>query len=234
MTEDTSKSIAFESAESASLTIAPTVPQNEDIYRSALTELHGVIQSVYAILSDFNEVSVASRHVFNDCDTRLRETLSSTRSLRHKDFDQWLEVVRRAHDETETDLRTSVQEFLAEQNELSNNIIREISSSNSNRTERLAELTELLADFSRLQAARRDAIKTMLSDFKILQTKWQGELKAMLAEAKEIRLQDVKLLFEKFHRDSKQRRLAMLARRAEVATMLDAFRRERLNKFSKP
>ncbi|MGQ9806698.1 MAG: hypothetical protein ACUVRP_11570 [Chlorobiales bacterium] len=234
MTEDTSKSIAFESAESASLTIAPTVPQNEDIYRSALTELHGVIQSVYAILCDFNEVSVASRHVFSDCDTRLRETLSSTRSLRHKDFDQWLEVVRRAHDETETDLRTSVQEFLAEQNELSDNIIREISSSNSNRTERLAELTELIADFSRLQAARRDAIKTMLADFKASQTKWQGELKAMLAEAKEIRLQDVKLLFEKFHRDSEQRRLAMLARRAEVATMLDAFRRERLNKFSKP
>ncbi|MFQ3597076.1 MAG: hypothetical protein SNJ55_04155 [Chloroherpetonaceae bacterium] len=228
MTENIPTSIALEPAASA------TARQNEDIYRSALTEFRGVIQSVYAILSDFNEVSVASRHALSDCDTRLRETLSGTRSLRHKDFDEWLESVKRAHDETETDLRASVQEFLAEQSELSDNIIREISSPNSNRTERLAELTELLNDFSRLQAARRDAIKTMLSDFKASQAKWQAELKSMLAEAKEIRLQDVKLLFEKFNRDSKARRLALLARRAEVATMLDAFRRERLNKFSKP
>lgn len=233
MTEDTSTSIAFESADSASAPIAPTMPQNADLYRSALTEFHGIIQSVYAILSDFNEVSIASRHALSDCNTRLRETLSSTRSLRHKDLDRWLEGVQRTHDETETDLRTSVQEFLAEQSELSDKIIHEISSLNSNRTERLAELSELLADFSRLHAARREAIKMMLSEFKATQAKWQAELKAMLTEAKEIRLQDVKLLFEKFNRHSQQRRLAMLARRAEVAAMLEAFRKERLNKFSK-
>lgn len=209
------------------------IPQNEDIYRSALTEFHGVIQSVYAILSDFNEVSLASRHAFSDCDTRLRDTLSNTRSLRRKDFDQWFEQVKRAHDETETDLRISVQEFLAEQTELSDNIIREFSSIQNGRSERLADLAALLADFSRLQATRRDAIRAMLADFKASQAKWQTELKTMLAEAKEIRLQDVKALFEKFHHDSKQRRLAMLARRAEVAALLDAFRKERLNKFSK-
>ncbi len=234
MSEKASTFTALESAQSASLAVASSAQQNEDLYRSALTEFHGVIQSVYAILSDFNEVSIASRHVFSDCNTRLRKTLSGTRSLRHKDFDQWLESVKRAHDETETDLRMSVQEFLAEQSELSDKIIREISSPSSNRTERLAELSMLLADFSRLQAARRDAIKTMLADFKASQAKWQAELKSMLAEAKEIRLKDVKRLFEKFNHDSKQRRLAMLARRAEVAAMLDAFRKERLNKFSKP
>ncbi len=227
MPENTSTSVAFESAASAS------VPQNADLYYSALTEFHEVIQSVYAILSDFNEVSVASRHALRDCDTRLRQTLSSTRSLRHKDFDQWLESVQRAHDETETDLRTSVQEFLAEQTELSDKILRELSLSHAHRIERLSELSGLLADFSRLQAARRDAIKTMLSDFKASQAKWQAELKSMLAEAKEIRLKDIKLLFEKFHHDSRQRRLALLARRAEVAAMLEAFRQERLNKFSK-
>ncbi len=228
MTKDTSTHISFESAP------MPTEQQNADIYRSALTEFHGVIQSVYAILSDFNEVSAASRLAFKDCDTRLRETLSHTRSLRYKDFDQWLEGVKRAQDETETDLRSSVQEFLAEQTELSDTIIREVSSLTSERAERLAELSALLADFSRLQQARRDALKTMLADFKASQAKWQDELKAMLAEAKEIRLQDVKRLFEKFHRDAEQRRRAMLSRRAEVAAMLDTFRRERLNKFSKP
>jgi formate dehydrogenase maturation protein FdhE len=218
---------------STSTALALTNPQNEDIYRSALTEFHGVIQSVYAILSDFNEVSLASRHAFSDCDTKLRETLSSMRSLRRKDFDQWFQQVKRTHDETESDLRTSVQEFLAEQTELSDNIIREFSSLNTSRTERLAELSILLADFSRLQATRRDTLRAMLADFKAAQAKWQEELKTMLAEAKQIRLQDVKALFEKFHHDSKQRRLAMLARRAEVAALLDAFRKERLNKFSK-
>lgn len=222
------------SQELSSIALESTAPQNDAIYRSALTEFHGAIQSVYAILSDFNEVSVASRNAFSDCDARLRETLSSTRSLRRKDFDQWFERVKRAHDETETDLRASVQEFLAEQSELSDKIIREISSPNLGRAERLAELSTLLADFSRLQAARRDAIKTMLADFKESQAKWQAELKSMLAEAKEIRLQDVKSLFDKFHRDSEQRRRAMLARRAEVAALLDAFRQERLNKLSKP
>lgn len=216
-----------------STALATTIPQNEDMYRSALTEFHGVIQSVYAILSDFNEVSLASRHAFSDCDTKLRETLSSTRSLRRKDFDQWFQQVKRTHDETETDLRISVQEFLAEQTELSDNIIREFSSIQNGRSERLADLAALLADFSRLQATRRDALRAMLADFKASQAKWQTELKTMLAEAKEIRLQDVKALFEKFHHDSKQRRLAMLARRAEVAALLDAFRKERLNKFSK-
>lgn len=235
MNKDTSPPLAFESAKSASV---PAVQQSEDIYRSALTEFRGVIQSVYAILSDFNEVSDASRHAFIDCDNKLRETLSSTRSLRHRDFDHWLGSVKQAHDETETDLRTSVQEFLAEQSELTDKIIREIASPdfslpNSDRTNRLTELSLLLSDFSRLQAIRRDAIKTMLSDFKASQTKWQAELKSMLAEAKEIRLQDVKSLFEQFHRDSHQRRLAMLARRAEVAALLDAFRKERLSQFSK-
>ncbi len=212
---------------------APQLPQNEDIYRSALTELQGVIQSAYTILSDFHEVSIASRQAFSDCDTRLRETLSHTRSLRYKDFDQWLEKVKRAQDETETDLRTSVQEFLAEQTELSDTIIREVSSLTPERAERLAELSALLADFSRLHAARRDALKTMLADFKTTHVQWQSDLKTMLAKAKVIRMQDVKLLFEKFHRDAEQRRLAMLARRAEVAAMLETFRKERLNKFSK-
>jgi hypothetical protein len=228
MREHTPPSIAADSTATA------TAQENADIYRSALTEFQGVIQSVYAILSDFNEVSVASRLAFKECDTRLRDTLSHTRSLRHKDFDRWFEDVKRAHDETETDLRTSVQEFLAEQTELSDKIIREVSLLTSERAERLTELSALLADFSRLHAARRDALKTMLADFKASQTKWQSELKVMLMEAKEIRLQDVKSLFEKFHHDSQQRRLAMLARRAEVAAMLDTFRRERLNKFSKP
>ncbi len=223
-----------ETTPSPPLASTPTMPQKEQIYYSALTELHGVIQSAYTILSDFNEVSLASRDAFSDCDTRLRETLSSMRSLRRKDFDQWFERVKRAHDETETDLRTSVQEFLAEQSELSDKIFREVSSIHTARTERLAELNALLADFSRLQVARREAIKTMLADFKAAQAKWQAELKAMLAEAKSIRVQDVKRLFEKFHRDAEQRRLAMLSRRAEVTAMLDTFRRERLNKFSKP
>jgi hypothetical protein len=73
----------------------------------------------------------------------------------------------------------------------------------------------------------------MLADFKAAQVQWQSELKTMLAKAKVIRMQDVKLLFEKFHRDAEQRRLAMKARRAEVAAMLETFRNERLNKLSK-
>ncbi len=219
---------------STSSPLASTIPQNQDIYRSALTEFHGLLQSVYAVLSDFNEVSAASRHAFSDCDTKLRETLSSTRSLRRKDFDQWVQQVKRTHDETERDLRASVQEFLAEQTELSGNIIREFSSIQNGRTERLTDLAGLLADFSRLQATRRDALRAMLADFKAAQAKWQNELKTMLAEAKQIRLQDVKALFEKFHQESQQRRLAMLARRAEVAALLETFRRERLNKSSKP
>ncbi len=216
-----------------SVTSASDLPKNEALYRSALTELQGVIQSAYTILSDFNEASLVSRKAFSDCDLQLRETLSHTRSLRRKDFDQWFEQVKRTHDATETDLRTSVQEFLAEQTELSDKLLREVSSLHSERAERLAELSALLADFSRLHAARRDALKTMLADFKAAQVQWQAELKAMLAKAKVIRMQDVKLLFEKFHRDAEERRLALLARRTEVATMLDTFRRERLNKFSK-
>ncbi len=221
---------------------APTLPSStgldtaqsgDEVYRSVLVEFHGVIESVYRILSDFNEVSIALRDAMNDCDRRLRQTLSRMHSLRYKDFDRWVECIKRTHDETETDLRLSVEEFLAEQTEFSDKIIRAISSFSSNRAERLAELSALLRDFSRLQAARRDAIKTMLTEFKISQAKWHAELKAMLAKAKELRLQDVKSMFEKFDQDSKQRRLAMLARRAEVAAMLEAFRRERLNKFSK-
>ncbi len=206
---------------------------SEDLYRSALTELHGVIQSVYTILCDFNEVSMVSRQVFEECDTRLRKTLSSLHSLRYKDFDQWFERVRRACDETEADLRTSVQEFLAEESEVSEKICREVASMHAARAERLNELKALLADFSRLHAARRQALRTMLSDFKASQAKWQAELKAMLAEAKSIRLQDVKVLFEKFHRDAEQRRLAIQARRAEVAAMLESFRQERLHRLSK-
>jgi FtsZ-binding cell division protein ZapB len=209
------------------------LPENEALYRSALTELQGVIYSVYTILSDFHEVSLVSRKAFSDCDTQLRETLSHTRSLRRKDFDQWFEQVKRMHDATETDLRTSVQEFLAEQTELSDKLLREVSSLHSGRAERLAEVNALLADFSRIHAARRDALRTMLADFKAAQVQWQSELKTMLAKAKVIRMQDVKLLFEKFHRDAEQRRLAMKARRAEVAAMLETFRNERLNKLSK-
>jgi len=231
---DTMNTMKQETTPSPLLASTPPMPQKEQIYYSALTELHGVIQSAYMILSDFNEVSFASRDAFSDCDTRLRETLSSMRSLRRKDFDQWFEQVKRSHDATETDLRTSVQEFLAEQTELSDKLLREVSSLHSERAERLAELSALLADFSRLHAARRDALKTMLADFKATHVQWHSDLKSMLAKAKVIRMQDVKLLFEKFHRDAEQRRLAMLARRAEVAAMLETFRKERLNKFSKP
>lgn len=208
--------------------------QNAELYRSALAEFHGAMQSAHAIFAEFNSLAASSRQTLTECDKDLREKLSHSRSLRRKDFDRWFQGAFAECERTENELRASVQEYLAEQTELSEKIVSELSALPNARAERVAEVAALLAEFSRLQSARRERLKSVLAEFKRAQESWRAELNALLAKAKEVRLSEVKALFETFKQDSAKRRQTLLERRAEVAALLEAFRQERLNKLSKP
>ncbi|MCS6990068.1 MAG: hypothetical protein NZM06_11190 [Chloroherpetonaceae bacterium] len=205
-----------------------------ELYHSALAEFQGAIRTAHAILAEMSDVAASSRQTLTECDKTLRHRLSRFHSLRHKDFDQWFQGASVACEQAEEDLRASVREYLAEQSELSERIVFELSSLRSERAERLGEVAALLAEFSRLHAARREWLKSTLAAFKESQETWRAELRAMLVEAKEIRLSEAKALFEKFKRDAEARRLALRERRAEVAALLEKFRQERLNKNPKP
>jgi adenylate kinase family enzyme len=206
----------------------------EALYREALTEFHGAIQTASLVLSEFHHASAASRLALTDCDTALREKLAQTRSLRHTDFDRWFEGAVAEQEQTEIDLRQSLQEYLAEQSEFSEKIMAELSAFRLAKAERRQEVAALIGEFSRLQAARRDALKQTLSAVKESQEKWHLELKAMISEAKEIRLNDVKRMFEKFKIESEARRKALWSRRVKVAAMLEQFRCARLSPTPKP
>ncbi len=202
------------------------------LYEEALNAMYAALDATGCVVKEFQDAADYTQLAFRDCDTLLRQSLAQHRSVRHKDFDDMFKSALDAQKRRETELSLSVRQFLSEQTELSQEVLRELTSlpqaELSQHARRVAEVAALTKKFAELQQRRRQELLQLFRDFKSEQEAFSAQLRACIAQAKELRLKDLKAMFEKFQRDSEERIRQTQARRQEVAEMLQGFKLQRL------
>ncbi|RFM24279.1 MAG: hypothetical protein D0433_06535 [Candidatus Thermochlorobacter aerophilum] len=202
------------------------------LYEEALNALHAALDAAGCVVKEFQDAAEYTQSAFRDYDTVLRKSLAQHCSVRHKDFDEMFKNAIEARRRRESELSLSVRQFLSEQTELSQEVLRELASlpqtEQSQQARRTAEVAALTKKFAELQHNRRRELLQLFRDFKAEQEAFSAQLRACIAQAKELRLKDLKAMFEQFQRESEARTRQTQARRKEVAEMLQRFKLQRL------
>jgi hypothetical protein len=208
-------------------------PIDGDLYKVALEDFFAALSGSRHVVQAWQEASRLAETAQRDCDVALRETLAQTRSVRYKDFDRVMSVAFGAQKKREAELGASVNAYLDEQEELSRTILDELAALRSTMAEqRTKEVHAMMKKFSELQRKRRDELLAALREFKTEQQDFLHKLRDCTVRAREVRLQDVKAMFESFRQAQEERRAQAELRRKEVAKLLAGFRQKRLNEHS--
>ncbi len=202
------------------------------LYEEALNAMHAALDAAGCVVREFHETAEHAQSAFCDYNAALRQSLAKYHSVRHKDFDKMFKNAVEAQKRCETELSLSVCQFLSEQTELSQEVLRELTSlpkvEQAQHARRVAEVAALTKKFVELQHKRREELLQLFRDFRAEQEAFSAQLRTCIAQAKELRLKDLKAMFEKFQRDSEERIRQTQARRREVAEMLQRFKLQRL------
>ncbi|MFN3428178.1 MAG: hypothetical protein ACK41G_11470 [Candidatus Thermochlorobacter sp.] len=206
------------------------------LYEEALSALHRALDAAGLVVKELQESTSSS--ALSGCDEVLRKSLAQHRSVRYKDFETIFKHALETQKRRETELSLSVRQFLSEQTEFSQAVLREIaqlpdieSAEPSEHARRTAEVTALMKHFAELQQKRREELLQLLREFRAEQEAFSVQLRACIARAKELRLKDLKAMFQTFQAATETRIEQTRARRKEVAEMLQRFKLQRLNQF---
>ncbi|PIO48011.1 MAG: hypothetical protein CMR00_07295 [[Chlorobium] sp. 445] len=206
------------------------------LYEEALRALYRALDAAGLVVKELQESTSSS--MLSEYDEALRKSLAQHRSVRYKDFEAIFKHALQTQKRRETELSLSVRQFLSEQTEFSQEVLREIaqlpeteSAEPSEQARRTAEVTALMKHFAELQQKRREELLQLLREFRAEQEAFSVQLRACLAQAKELRLKDLKTMFQTFQAAAETRIQQTQARRKEVAEMLQRFKLQRLNQF---
>jgi hypothetical protein len=196
----------------------------DEVINGVLCEYQSALRSAHSFLAEFHALSQTSRCYFTEYDTTLREAMAKERSFRRADFDTMMAQAAAAKADAEFEISTRVQEYLAEQTAIGDQIISELR--DASRQKRLEELHALLNTFSELQRKRRDEISIILAEFKSQQETLYQNTKKYISESKALRVKDLRDMFLRFKADALKRRQEAEIRRASVQTFLTEIRKE--------
>lgn len=206
------------------------------LYEEALSAFQSALGAVGSVVKELQETT--GRSALSGCDDALRKSLAKHRSVRYKDFEEMFKRAVETQKRREAELSLSVNQFLSEQTELSQEVLREIAElpepepiERSEHARRAAEVAALTKKFSELQQKRREELLQLFREFKAEQEAFSAQLRACIAQAKELRLKDLKAMFQAFQVASEARIEQTQARRKEVSEMLRRFKLQRLNQF---
>ncbi len=218
-------------------------PVDSDLYKVALENVFAALSGSRHVVQAWQEASRLAETAQCDCDVVLRETLAKTRSVRYKDFDRVMNAAFGAQKKREAELGASVNAYLNEQEDLSRAILDELNvlpkatDAKAAETRQVAErrtqqVRAMMKKFSELQHKRRNELLAALREFKMEQQEFLHQLRDCTVRSREVRLQDVKAMFETFRQAQDERRAQAEQRRREVADLLAAFKQKRLNERS--
>jgi hypothetical protein len=215
--------------------------RESDLYKVALDNFYAAICGSRHVVQEMQRVSQFAQTAHDDCDAALRETWAQTRSMRYKDFDRVMNEVFDVQKKRTSELGASVNAYLDEQQELSRTILDELAALPLASSESASTIDETTAEsrtnkarammekFSELQKRRREELLLALANFKAEQQEFSQKLTECATRSKELRLQDVKLMFRSFQTAQEERRAQAEKRRNDVAELLAGFKQKRLH-----
>lgn len=208
-----------------------SVSETAALYQEALAAFYNALYSTGTIVKAFEETAAHTRALQTHYDTALRASLAQHRSLRYKDFDQMIQTVLATQRQCEAELSLSLHQFLQAQTELSQEVLSELTelpaARQSERQRRAEAVAALTRKFAELHQKRREELLEMLREFKAEQEAFSARLRTCLAAAKQMRLRDLREMFQAFERATAERIAQTQARRREVAEMLQRFKQQR-------
>jgi hypothetical protein len=196
----------------------PVAEDIEKIVESLVSSYESRIQDMectFQAIEGFQDSFFEARYEGKEIQTEVRESLARNESLRRKDFDKMMGEILVAQDERTQDVKHLLNSYLQEQQEMSQSIresLREFKRFlGSGEQQRIKEFQALMGDILARQDTRKREVIARLQAFQQEQQDMVTTLKRLLAKGKDLRIRDLKALFQ----DSKAQHTRRLARQEE-------------------
>jgi len=206
----------------------------EDILSSYEQRIEGV-QSIFdttrLVLADFQEGADQAREEQELIHRQLRDVLARNEHLRNKDYDLMIQRIVEPRREQEKEIRTLLNEFLAEQQRLAASLkdcygqIRDQLAQGNTR-----KILDLLKSIKELLAEQAQCKEELTSNLREAQADQQATVmlvKKLLVKGNTLRIKDFKDMLAHIQNQGKERIARKFKRREEVRRMLAEFKQQR-------
>ena len=207
----------------------------EDIissYETRIQSIGVIFDTTHQLLEGFQESFLDTKQERELLSAELRENLAQNESLRRKDFDNMQQGILSIQDERGKEVRYILKNYLNEHKEmalaLGENLSKVKDALANGEAERIKELQVLIKEILAKQDERKNEVTAKLKEFQKQQQELAKNLKGLLAKGRELRIKDLKIMLKEFQAQHKERIAEQSERRRDVRSMLDEFKKERL------
>ena len=202
-------------------------------YEDKVQDMAAFLNTTHQILHNFQESVVDTRFERDETRAELRENLAKNRSLRRKDFDAMMQNILLLQAEKENEAKTLLNDYLNEQSNVAGilrDCLAEVRNALANgEAIRTQEYRELIQGILQRQEERKIEVSRRLKAFQEEQHTMVERLKSLLSKGRELRIQDFKKMLQRCGAQRQERIYRNLGRHMEIATMLDGFKKERVD-----
>jgi chromosome segregation ATPase len=217
------------------LNIGNAVEETISSYEERLQSISIIIDNTQTVLGEFQESISNTKQDREKLKTELRDTLAKNESLRKKDFDAMMNSILLSQDDREKEVRGLLGSYLAEQRDMAKTLRESLgdfrNSLNRDNIDRVKDFHQMLADILKKQEERKTEVTAKLKAYQKEQGELSFTLVELLSRGRELRTKDLKLMLRQFETRSAQRATQHRERREDVQTMLNSFRKERLERI---
>lgn len=201
-------------------------------YETSIQGIGSIFDTTYKLFEDFQDSFLNRREKQEKIHAELRESLARNESLRRKDFDSMMQGILSSQDERERDIKNLLKGYLNEQKGIAHTIRDNLAKVKDAHVrgegERIKEFEGLIRDIFSEQEERKGKVISMLKDFQRDQQEIGKGLEDLLTKGRDLRIRDLKSMIKKFKLQQKERITRQGERRDEVISLLDKFKKERI------
>jgi len=193
-------------------------------YEDRIHNIGSIFDSSYSLVEEFQQALTNTHNERDKINTDLRNNLAMNISFRKKDFDNMLPGILSIQDEKEKEIRNSLSSYLEEQKELvgvlRSNLDKFKADLAQGEIKRLKEFQILIKEILTIQEERKAEIILELKEFQKDQQEMSKNMKNFLLKGKELRIKDLKEMFEQFGIQRVERKSQNEQRRRNIFEML--------------
>ena len=201
-------------------------------YETRIQNIADTFDTTNQLLEGFQGFFLDTKQEREKVSAELRESLAKNEHLRKKDFDNMMQGILLTQDEREKEVRNLLKNYLNDQKEMAQ-VLRENLEKFKNslikgETGRVKEFQMLIKGILVKQDGRKDEVTSKLKNFQREQQEMAKRLKELLAKGRELRIKDFKSMLKELKIQHQERMARQEERREEVRSMLEGFKKERV------
>jgi len=183
-------------------------------YEDRVSNIENIFFNTHQLLGDYQKALFGLRDERDTLTKELRDKLAKTESLRHKDFDQMMGSILNEQSEREKEVKTLLEEYVAEQKGLAKGLKESLSDFNQQLVKgdkiRLGDYKQKIAEIKKQQLERQNQVKGMLKGFQTKASECRREneelaqeIKNLLGKGESVRIKDFKAMLRGFQKERK-------------------------------